>query len=361
MRRFASWMSASIRLVPSSPSEPRPSRAEAASCDATPPACAPPIPSATAKSGGATKEVSSFRRRLRPVSLATAYAPTGISVLLHHEVGLADAQDVARLEALRAGDARAVDERAVRRLQIQHPGAVAAHLDPRVAGRCELVAGEHEVVLPTPTDRDGRRVERELCSVFEARAALHDEPDRPARPLPTTEPGCRGGCGCEDHAVLARRLPLASRQADDAHDEEVEQHEEGDLEDEEYLRDPRRGDHGHRAPYSRSVEKVTVVSPIVKREPSASRTRWTRRPSTSVPFVEPRSTSQYVEPSWTISAWRRETFGSSIRTSTSRERPSTERCCSRTRRWPLQLSTATSRSTPRSASDAASVGWVRGL
>ena len=55
MRRFASWMSASIRFVPSSASEPPPSRAEAASCDATSPACAPPIPSATAKSGGATK------------------------------------------------------------------------------------------------------------------------------------------------------------------------------------------------------------------------------------------------------------------------------------------------------------------
>ncbi len=54
MRRFASWIRESIPCVPSSPSESPASRAEAASCDATSPACAPPIPSATANSGGAT-------------------------------------------------------------------------------------------------------------------------------------------------------------------------------------------------------------------------------------------------------------------------------------------------------------------
>src|SRR6185503_16450523 len=149
---------------------------------------------------------------------------------------LADAEHVARLESLRARDARAVDEGAVRGLQILHPGAVAAHLDPRVAGRCELVAGEYEVVLPAPADGDRCRVERELRPILEARAALHDEPDRPARLLPAAEPRCCGGCGCEDHAVLARRLPLTSRRADHAYDEEVEQYEEGDLEDEEHLR-----------------------------------------------------------------------------------------------------------------------------
>src|SRR4051812_42905841 len=152
MRRFASWMSASIRLVPSSPSESPASSAEAASCDATSPACAPPIPSATPKSGGATTEFFSLRRLLRPVSLATAYAPTGISASLDQEVGLADAEHVARVEPVRARDARAVDVGAVRRLEILYPGAVAAHLDPRMAGRRELVALEYEVVLPAAPD-----------------------------------------------------------------------------------------------------------------------------------------------------------------------------------------------------------------
>ena len=52
------------------------SSAAAASFDATSPACAPPMPSATAKSGGATTYESSLRRRFLPVSLARAYAPT---------------------------------------------------------------------------------------------------------------------------------------------------------------------------------------------------------------------------------------------------------------------------------------------
>src|SRR4029077_1868118 len=88
-----------------------------------------------------------------------------------------------------------------------------------------------------------------------------------------------GGCrsrGREDHAVLARRLALAARRADDADDERVEEDEEGDLEREERLRDRRRGNQRHERSYSRSVEKVTVVSPIVNCEPSSSRARWTR-------------------------------------------------------------------------------------
>src|SRR4051812_22202217 len=152
MRRFASWVSASIRFVPSSPSEAPASSAQAAGCAAPPPACAPPIPPAPPKGGGATTYLSSLRRRLRPVSLATAYAPTGISALLDQEVGLADAEHVARVEPVRARDARAVDVGAVRRLEILYPGAVAAHLDPRMAGRRELVALEYEVVLPAAPD-----------------------------------------------------------------------------------------------------------------------------------------------------------------------------------------------------------------
>jgi hypothetical protein len=66
-RRFASWISDTTR---SSPLASLPSRsAPAASCDATSPAWAPPIPSATANSGGSQTYESSFRRRLRPGSV----------------------------------------------------------------------------------------------------------------------------------------------------------------------------------------------------------------------------------------------------------------------------------------------------
>ena len=71
-RRFASRISEASRSAPASVPSADASSTPAASFDATSPACAPPIPSATAKSGGATTYESSLRRRLRPVSEATA-------------------------------------------------------------------------------------------------------------------------------------------------------------------------------------------------------------------------------------------------------------------------------------------------
>jgi hypothetical protein len=192
MRRFASWMSSSIRFVASCASESPASRAEAASCDATSPACAPPIPSATAKSGGrddvvvlvAAPPASGVARdcvRRRPA--VSPPPPRGRS----RRRG-----DVAASSRCAPATRAPLTKGAVRRLQILHPGAVAAHVDPRVAGRGELVAGEHEVVLPARPTVTGCRVERRLRSVFEARAPLHDEPDRPARLLPAAEPRCCG-------------------------------------------------------------------------------------------------------------------------------------------------------------------------
>ena len=52
-RRFASWMSEATRSGPTSRPGSVSSSAAAASFDATSPAWAPPMPSATAKSGGA--------------------------------------------------------------------------------------------------------------------------------------------------------------------------------------------------------------------------------------------------------------------------------------------------------------------
>ena len=72
-RRLASWISCTTRSLPfplSSP--PRCRSAAAASREAISPACAPPMPSATAKSGCSRTKASSFCRRLRPGSVIAA-------------------------------------------------------------------------------------------------------------------------------------------------------------------------------------------------------------------------------------------------------------------------------------------------
>src|SRR5439155_16724643 len=131
--------------------------------------------------------------------------------------------------------------------------------------------------------------------------------DEPAE-LPRGAMGDEGRGGrllrAEDHRLL-RQAQVACRRADDPPDEEVEEDEEGDLEREEG-----RLDLGRREHYWVSSENTISVEPIVKRAPSSSFSRLTRLPRTSTPFVESRSTSQYVAPSWCSSAWRRETFGS---------------------------------------------------
>ena len=74
-RRRAGSPPGSGRRSRSSPplvARPLSSSAAAASRDATSPACAPPIPSAIAKSGGSQTYESSLRRRLRPVSVMHA-------------------------------------------------------------------------------------------------------------------------------------------------------------------------------------------------------------------------------------------------------------------------------------------------
>ena len=78
--------------------------AAAARPEATSPACAPPMPSATANSGGAQTKASSLRRRLRPVSVSPAAWPSLTSrSCVEPQVGLADPDDVAG----RRGGARA--------------------------------------------------------------------------------------------------------------------------------------------------------------------------------------------------------------------------------------------------------------
>src|SRR4051795_2022825 len=207
MRRLASWIRPSTRCSPPLSSELSSRSAAAARPDASSPACAPPIPSATAKSGGSAHAsapacappipsataksggsqtyASSLCRRRRPVSVTLALRPSALTRLPPHrlridrsfqtdtraklarpdggiasdasrvvpQLGLADAQDVARGEALRARQADPVQVGAVRRTDVLDPHAVAAGLDPRVVGRGVLVAGEGCVGAPPPAQQ----------------------------------------------------------------------------------------------------------------------------------------------------------------------------------------------------------------
>ena len=130
------------------------------------------------------------------------------------------------------------------------------------------------------------------------RAPDDDQPSRsggrrPARP-PAAGARTKLSCG-------RRRSRLAG--ADDPPDEEVEQHEEGDLQEEQRLVD---GD-GVRASRLRlGFPPEDELGRADRDRVAAARSfaRCWRRPFTSMPFVESRSTIQYAAPSWRSSAWR---------------------------------------------------------
>ena len=182
--------------------------------------------------------------------------------------------------------------------------------------------------VPRPTVSGWESIAIALAGL-ERGARQHDEP-RELAVRGSEQPGGRGLGGREDHRLL-RQPQVACCRAHDPPDEEVQEHEKGELQDEERRLDLRRGDHD-----TRSREKVNSVPPIVKRVPSSSFSRLTRLPRDSTPFVESRSTSQYVAPSCRISAWRRETFGSATCRSASFERPRTTRRSVSSARPPFQ-------------------------
>src|SRR6266516_2931858 len=271
--RFASSMSATIpsALVGSAPS----SSAAAARPAAISPARAPPMPSAIAKNGGLNTNASSFPMRRRPVSVTTAVRPILIGCLAADERGrvrgtgrfpplsgrrgsegetwfplalllanasrrrafsflklelrLAHTDDVARLQHALRGHTRTVDERAVGRAQVLDPDAVRACLDSRVLRGCELVAVDRDAALGPPSDDRGG-------SHLDGAAPL--EP----RPVEHDESGCRRGVlgsqgrrlgSAEDDALLRRPAQVLRRAPHDQHDEAVQEHEEGQLEDEQ--------------------------------------------------------------------------------------------------------------------------------
>src|SRR5215831_63607 len=236
--------------------------AAVASCEATSPAWAPPMPSAMAKSGGSMTYASSLCRRVRPGSVTAPTRPiigssrdgdpggtsrfpqtpsTGplrgrtlrVSRLIP-QVGLADADDVPRREPPGAIEPRAVQVGAVRRAEILHPHTVVARLEPRMPRGRVFVGADRDVVLPAAPDRQLRRVQLEVLSLVEDRALDDDQPARD----PAAPPRLHAGLARrrEDEALL-RHPQVTARRPYDPPDEEVEQDEERDLEDEQDLID----------------------------------------------------------------------------------------------------------------------------
>ena len=164
-----------------------------------------------------------------------------------------------------------------------------------MARRRILVRRDRDVVLVAAADRQLRGVELEALAVLKVRALDDDQAAGDRAWSGRVHAGGRGRS--EDEALLGQ-TQITARGPHDPPDEQVEQDEERDLEDEQELVDRDRVEDHH--PDSRL--NVTSVDPTVIVSPSLSFARLTRRPLTSTPFVDPRSTIQYVAPSWRSSA-----------------------------------------------------------
>src|ERR1700722_12772680 len=155
IRAFALWASAASADSGSRECPTPGSNASTAIRDATSPACAPPIPSATTNSGARASIESSFSRRCLPVSVpAYCSATRSISAHLERALAVADPHAVARVQRARRLQDLLVEVRAVGRAEVLDHDRVALLEDPRVARRRERVletdlravaATEHEV------------------------------------------------------------------------------------------------------------------------------------------------------------------------------------------------------------------------
>src|SRR5918995_6952280 len=129
MRRLAWRTMVASCASTGSPDSRAPSTASTATAEATSPAFAPPIPSATAKSGGLTTSESSFAVRWRPTSVRPACSTmrSATRLLLVAVFAVADPDRVRDLQALRPLDLAPVQERPVGRahvLQVHEAAAV---------------------------------------------------------------------------------------------------------------------------------------------------------------------------------------------------------------------------------------------
>src|ERR687897_2875617 len=134
MRRFASrTMPASCASAGSLESRAS-STASTASADATSPALAPPMPSATANSGGLTTSESSLALRCRPTSVRPACSTmrSATRLLLVAVFAVADPDRIRHLQALRGLHLASVQEGAVGRAHVLQVHEAPAVEDARV-------------------------------------------------------------------------------------------------------------------------------------------------------------------------------------------------------------------------------------
>src|SRR5271170_53260 len=293
--------------------------------EATSPACAPPMPSATTNSGERASSESSLARRWRPVSLpAYCSATRSTSVDLERELAVADAHPVAGVQRPGALQQLLVEVGAVGRAEIFDHDDVALLVDTGVARGGKRVlepdlgavaAAQHDVAVEVvdhagivaggAIDHEPRRAIDERDAA-ERRGGVHAGGilrDRLARFVEA-----RG-----DSFALGRGAPakVAPRAARDPQQKQVDDDHEAEL----------QGD-GHRRERAHETSKTISVEPSSTRSPGASACApRTSAPLTRTPLVEPRSATVQPSDPGRISAWRRETPASSSTTSQSRLRP----------------------------------------
>src|SRR4051794_26050913 len=183
MRRLACWARAVSWRSGGSADSPCSSNALVASSEATSPARAPPIPSATANIGGATKSASSLLSRWRPTSLAPAYSTiwSAIRLLLVAVLGVADSNHVRPLEALAARQLAAIEVGAVGGPHVLDVHVIAPLIDAGVVGGRELVL--HLDLGPVrATERHAARQVEQGAGLI-AKRRHHLQPRLGARPL----------------------------------------------------------------------------------------------------------------------------------------------------------------------------------
>src|SRR5919108_3392929 len=119
----------------------QPSTTSTARADATSPARAPPMPSATANIGGRTTSESSFAVRWRPTSVRPACSTmrSGTRLLLVAIFAVADPDRVGRVQALGPLHLASVQVGAVGRTHVLQVHEAAAVEDARVRRRRERV------------------------------------------------------------------------------------------------------------------------------------------------------------------------------------------------------------------------------
>src|SRR5829696_488214 len=138
MRRLASRTMRASCASAGSVDAVAPSTASTATAEATSPALAPPIPSATAKSGGLTTSESSLALRWRPTSVrpacSTMERATATALLLVAIFAVAYADRVRHLEPLGRLDLAPVQVGPVRGAHVLQVHELGARKDARVGG-----------------------------------------------------------------------------------------------------------------------------------------------------------------------------------------------------------------------------------